>query len=564
MTADCWRCRICIDLSVFSLKAPETAGERSSTTTPPVGREVSAEGVRTDHASSPLESHAVQQRRHVEPPIFCRSGPSITPMVSNRSRRRNWTRALTQLPAWLLSLLFHLLLLVVLGLLTLRPHAEYRQITLSTAVGPQDRLGGRMALSATDDSPAFDLPVPERQGQLDPALRAALVLADRDARKLRDDVRDRDLPDLSELHRALQQDGPTRTFATRDPRLRVQLVRQEGGTTMTEAAVARGLRWVAKHQAADGRWSLRRFRDHGDCDCGGRGRLSSDSAATALALLPFLGAGQTHRTGMYQTEVAAGLEWLLDHQRDDGDLRYDSDRQSGMYAHGQAAIVLCEAYAMTRDPRLRRPAQLAIQFIEDAQHKHGGWRYKPGQRGDTSVLGWQMMALQSGRAAGLRVSQATLGGAEHFLDRVMYRDGARYAYQRGERPSPTMTAEAILCRVYLGDDLDNTAMRDGLEWLVRRNPPDRREPNIYYWYYATQSLHHAGGELWREWNEQLRQLLVDTQVEQGHEAGSWDPRGPHAHAGGRIYMTALAICTLEVYYRHAPIFRPVRMVSTRR
>ncbi|NIP86771.1 MAG: hypothetical protein GTO03_14905, partial [Planctomycetales bacterium] len=43
---------------------------------------------------------------------------------------------------------------------------------------------------------------------------------------------------------AIRSDDPHRRgLAVRDPRVRVEMVRREGGTTRTEAAVARGLRW---------------------------------------------------------------------------------------------------------------------------------------------------------------------------------------------------------------------------------------------------------------------------------------------------------------------------------
>ena len=38
-----------------------------------------------------------------------------------------------------------------------------------------------------------------------------------------------------------------------------------------------------------------------------------------------------------------------------------------------------------------------------------------------------------------------------------------------------------------------------------------------------------------------------------------DPRGGFAHRGGRLYMTSLAVCTLEVYYRHLPLYRPAAL-----
>jgi hypothetical protein len=388
-----------------------------------------------------------------------------------------------------------------------------------------------------------------------------LVMADQDARELRMDpnAEPPELPNVRELRRAIQQHDRQSLFVTRDPRVRVEMVKREGGTTLTEAAVARGLRWLAVHQEPEGRWRLRGFSDHQDCNgrCGGDAQLVSDSAATSLALLPFLGAGQTHLTGIYSDVVARGLDWLIVQQAEDGDLRGNSRGQPGMYAHGQAAIVLSEAYAMTGDPRLREPAQRAIDFIVRAQHRRGGWRYQPGERGDTSVLGWQLMALQSARVAGLHVPYQTLAAAEEYLDEVTSDDGFRYSYQPRREPTHVMTAEALLCRLYLGWPHDEPRLQQGLDWMVRRNPARIDEPDIYYWYYATQTLHHVGGPRWEEWNERLREVLVELQCRQGHEAGSWDPIGPHSDAGGRIYMTSLAVCILEVYYRHAPIFRPI-------
>ena len=416
--------------------------------------------------------------------------------------------------------------------------------------------GGRVELPA-DDQPSFDLPVPEDAD--DPAVRAELVAADQAARELREMLPSERRVPLAELRRAIAQEDPRRTLATRDPRVRVEMVQREGGTTMTEAAVARGLRWLAIHQMPNGRWKLERFAQSHRCrdDCQHRGAIRSDSAATSLALLPFLGAGQTHQHGRYRDVVERGLTWLLAVQSDDGDLRYDSDLQASMYAHGQATIVLCEAYEMTGDAMLREPAQRAVDFLVGAQHRRGGWRYQPGQAGDMSVQGWQLMALQSARIAGLQVPLETLARSERFLDRVMASDGYRYRYQRRSGPSAVMTAEAMLCRMYLGSSPRNESIQAGVAWLVAQHLPSGAEPNFYYWYYATQSLHHVGGWEWELWNRRMREILVDLQITQGHAAGSWDPIGPHGPSGGRLYSTALATCCLEVYYRHAPIFRGV-------
>ena len=355
-----------------------------------------------------------------------------------------------------------------------------------------------------------------------------------------------------------------RTLAARDPRLRVEMVQREGGTTWTEAAVARGLRWLARHQNRDGSWSLDRFQRVEGCDCGDRGSLESETAGTSLALLPFLGAGQTHLSGIYRDQVAQGLRWLIQHQGADGDLRGSPGQYPGMYAQGQAAIVLCEAFCMTGDEALRVPAQQAIDFIVAGQYPDGGWRYYPrGQtqntQGDTSVVAWQLMALQSARAAGLTVPEATLENASHFLDTVQHVDGAAYAYLPRENPTPPMTAAGQLCRIYLGWKRNHPALTAGIHALLDQEPPSRDRPNIYYWYYATQTMHHYGGREWNAWNLQMRDVLVESQETRGHAAGSWTPVGPLTSQGGRVYMTSLAVCCLEVYYRHLPIFRQMEL-----
>ena len=174
------------------------------------------------------------------------------------------------------------------------------------------------------------------------------------------------LPSLRQVKQTLRSSNNNRrTLAARDPRVRVEIVSKEGGTTLTEAAVARGLRWMAQHQNSDGSWSLHRFSRTAGCrnQCRGAGTVRSDSAATSLCLLSYLGAGQTHQVGIFQDHVAKGLRWLLSHQSEDGDLRAGSSGNSGMYAHGQGAIVLCEAYALTRDEQLHSAAQRSIDFV---------------------------------------------------------------------------------------------------------------------------------------------------------------------------------------------------------
>ncbi|MEO8495223.1 MAG: hypothetical protein ABI614_09145, partial [Planctomycetota bacterium] len=465
-------------------------------------------------------------------------------------------------PAWLISLVFHLVMLTLLALFTIGSDDEGPFITLSTTVAKEVEEGGDTMVIDPMNEVVFDLPVPKDVNLTDAAQRDAVVKADQDARELRIDpgAVEPSLPDVSQVKRLIgTATGGGQAVAARDPRIRVEVVKREGGTTLTEAAVARGLRWLAMHQSPDGHWSLHNFNHSAGCSCGGQGAMHSDSAGTSLALLPFLGAGQTHLVGRYRDEVSGGLRWLLKNQRENGDLRANSGGNAGMYAQGQATIVLCEAYMMTGDETLRIPAQKAVDFVVAAQHDAGGWRYEPKQAGDTSVVGWQVMALQSGRAANLNVPTETLDLAGVFLDSVSSSSGSKYAYMPRQNPTHVMTAEGLLCRMYLGWKLDMPGIEQGIQFLVTNHLPSERDPNIYYWYYGTQAFHHYGGDEWEMWNREMREILIKTQERAGHKAGSWDPRGEHASAGGRIYMTALATCSLEVYYRHLPIFRQLEL-----
>lgn len=617
MVADCFRCGASVELSeeqeqeAFRLLREQEQAKRAESRAavdaivPTVSRKVKPRP--TPETASPQKEPSPPEREVSRPspstpPATMAVADSAAATVSRQGPRRVaaalvhrgararvrdihekgeaavvWGDLFKELPSWLVSLVFHLVLMLLLALWTVEWKSEGIDVVLETM--PREDI---FATAISEDHVAGDSGTLEDVllesfefedgGAIDPleAIEDILSPADPglapDVPKMPGDtlVRVGELPSDFRSPSTEWQEPVTRMFQGRNPQARTQTVLQEGGTSETEAAVARGLKFLLRHQRQDGSWSLHRFHKTEDCDetCRGHGSTHSDVAATALSLLPFLGAGQTHQEGEYAAEIFRGLKWLVEQQKENGDLRDGGQ----MYAHGQAAIALCEAYALSGDQELRQPAQTALNYIVRAQHRvrggrGGGWRYNPGEAGDTSVVGWQLMALKSGQMAYLHVPAKTFEGAGTFLDSVVAdqaKIGAEYTYQPGGRSSPAMTAEALLCRQYLGWSHDEPGLRWGVEYLLDRLP-DAEKPNVYYWYYATQVMHHYGGQEWEKWNRKMRQMLVDLQETKGHAAGSWAPRGRGVNGGlsergGRIYMTALAICILEVYYRHMPIY----------
>jgi len=339
----------------------------------------------------------------------------------------------------------------------------------------------------------------------------------------------------------------------------------------TEAAIERGLEFLSRYQREDGSWHLEDFGDNP--------RLRSDTAATGLSLLAFQGAGYSHRQYQYAEVCKSALEYLIANQRPNGDLYIAMDDPSNsnvrFYSHSIAALALCEAYGMTQDEALKEPAQKAVDFMINSQDPvGGGWRYQPGYESDTSVSGWFMMALKSAELSGLVVPKDTFTKIEGWLDKAQASPEQRYLYRynplapdapatrRGREVNPTMTGVGLLMRLYLGWRRDNENMGRGADYLLQ-NPPSMGTASVplrdtYYWYYATQVMFHMGGERWRKWNALLHPMIIKTQQLEGPDSGSWDPGGPIPDRwgpfAGRLYVTTLNLLSLEVYYRHLPIY----------
>ena len=358
-------------------------------------------------------------------------------------------------------------------------------------------------------------------------------------------------------------------YADRADGRRAAAAAARGGSEETERAVRAALAWLAAAQSGDGRWAAARHGAGVERSVQGQHRQGagarSDHGVTGLALLAFLGAGQTHRDGPHAEHVRRGIDFLVARQRADGSLAGDAEFFAALYCHGMATIALAECAALTGDPRLGPPLERAVRHTLAMQNlTTGGWRYAAGDRGDTSQLGWQLMVLSSARNAGLGGVEPAEARARHFLATVSSGSaGGLAAYRPGERPSLTMTAEAAFCRQLLGAAPDEPAVREALD-LIARSPPDRSHPNAYTWYYATLASFHAGGPQWDDWNARLQAALLPLQRHDGTFDGSWDPDPVWGGHGGRVYATALSAMTLEVYYRQLPMHRQPRRIAASR
>lgn len=445
-------------------------------------------------------------------------------------------------PAWLFSAALHMLAVIILGLLFIVPD---RPIELLLRLDDND---GFEELSGSEFDLDLDVPEESADASLEPqelvALEDPVLVEPTEIEPLVLDTES--LTVASPIQRAL---------TGRSEGMQQRLLDAYGGTASTQRAVMMALRWLQRYQSSQGLWSLSGSYSDGS-------RIENREAATGLALLAFQGAGFTPNGDPQHdfTDVTArAWKSLLRRQSREGIFFQNAGRHNGqLYTQAICTIALCELYGMTRDPRYRDPAQLAVDYALKIQSSEGGWRYTPGSDSDLSVTGWFVMALQSARMAGLEVPSPALQSISNYLDSVSYSGGASYGYHRSH-PGATasMTAEGLLCRQYLGWKQNDQRLRRGATFLTNNLPTwERNERDVYYWYYATQVCHHMEGKYWRTWNDRMKVLLPKHQVQEGDERGSWDPNGDEwGEQAGRLFTTCLSTFMLEVYYRHLPIYK---------
>jgi hypothetical protein len=525
--------------SATVLLASDAGGNRSPQTTETAHVSIVTDGVtstgRNWSGKATTSPTATEARRGAVGPASTSSEPAEGPPIVELVARRA--------PPWLVSAIFHMVVLIVMGLVWSAP--KFKQLAVQINAIYSDQLGEQLdeetiLIGKSDIDNTEQVITPDDLQPVDDPFAAPPKIME--------------LTDGTFANVDVQAPMLGIALRGRSVGMKEALLKKYGGNALSEAAVEAALQWLLKQQRKDGSWSLLGpYRDASEQE--------NAVAATAMAMLAFQGAGHTHQGGTHQKAVARGLQALLRFQEKNSGCLIDPSGHPHdlFYAHGQATIALCELYGMTGDSAIRPAAEQAVEYCVQNQGVIGGWRYEPKTDSDTSVTGWIVMALQSARMAGLDVPSPTLANVTSYLDEAgRNHDGVRYGYQVGRPDTLPMTAEALLCRQYLGWTRYDKRLIAGADYLAE-NLPVWEERDLYYWYYGTQVMHHMEGQYWTKWNSALRGLLVSKQETSGREKGSWDPYGevPDRWSqvrGGRLYATCLSVYMLEVYYRHLPLY----------
>ncbi len=288
----------------------------------------------------------------------------------------------------------------------------------------------------------------------------------------------------------------------------------KGGGAKTPSTADTGLEWLKQNQRDDGSWV-------------GGGDLS-DEAASALALLAFLGAGETHKHGAYRDVVTKGFAWLTSRRAADG---WFLGKETKRRFRDQAIVTLAfaEAHGLTASGRYRDPAVKGVDRLLDVVRK--------GPLPSAEDIVWFAMAGKSLKVAGLYHSTT-------MYDAFVLKDIAKLPAVKHPRDS----AMVLLARIFAGADIRkdpmvlaavNHQLSDLPVWDEEAGTVDMRR-----WYFGTLAIFQVGGDPWRKWNSALKSAVIDHQRRTGEEAGSWEPVGVWTKKSGRVAATALMVMSL--------------------
>jgi squalene cyclase len=308
----------------------------------------------------------------------------------------------------------------------------------------------------------------------------------------------------------------------------------------TEAIIKSGLRYLAHKQNPNGSWA------------DSEEELRHPIAITGYVLMGFLAAGQLPGEGEFGRNVSAGVDYLLDSTAPDGLMGNRNDGQY-MYGHGVAATALAEVYGQSRSPAIRVKLDRVIKVIIASQNNEGGWRYRPIARdADISVTVLQVVALRAAKNAGLNVPQTTIDNAVAYVKRCFHPASGGFTYQPNREPGFARTAAALyslqVCGLY-----DDEMVKRASEYLLKYNR-EREQWFTYGNFYAAPGQYMVGGETWKKWYSQLKEVLLRN-VSTRNDFAWWEPKLDHGRAVGSVYCTGVYVMILAMPYHYIPLYQ---------
>jgi hypothetical protein len=346
-----------------------------------------------------------------------------------------------------------------------------------------------------------------------------------------------------------------------------------------QAAITKGLAWLAKQQHADGGW--------------GATASESVAAVTAFAGLALLSEGSTPSKGTYAENLKRAADWYVQNcqkGRDEGLLgtRETRDPHGYMWGHGHGLLFLASVYAgeddrpdgkelkdllhRARRKEYREVLKRAVAFTVKAQGTKGGWYFISGADGDDSDDAesslCQIQALRAAQLAGVDDPKTTIDKAMAYLEKYTSAGGGLYFSSRSTSERPALTVAALACALKPGDYRGDLAKK----WLkfatdtgfVMRRIGGYNASDVYQQWHSAQVMHGLGENLYDElfgqksqvkWSH-YRKLCFAEILGMQKADGSWSIA---TQGIGPEFPTAIHLMVLQLDKEAVPIFRTKKM-----
>jgi len=352
------------------------------------------------------------------------------------------------------------------------------------------------------------------------------------------------------------------------------------GVAPSQIAVEKGLDWLKRHQHSDGYWDCDNYISQcKEVNCKSVGHSLNDVGVTGIALLAFLGAGNTPISGPYKDVVRKGVEYLCIVQNlSDGCLAPKSFEHY-MYNHGIACLALLECYGLSNYTPIKKSAEKALEFIHKSKNQGKAWRYNteglpPDMQNDVSVTTWMLLCLVSARDFDFPYHQTDIEDGIAFIKEMTDKETGRTGYMNTGSYSSrelgdelvwpfenteALTAAGMMCRIFCEQNPDDDMLKKGAALLMKKPPTWKKEfsgVDYHYCYYGTNAMYQVAGKDWVAWKKNILELLLPLQKTEGCLEGSWDPTiDPWGDMGGRVYSTALCVLCMETFYRYSCLLK---------
>jgi hypothetical protein len=346
----------------------------------------------------------------------------------------------------------------------------------------------------------------------------------------------------------------------------------------TDAAVERGLAWLAAQQQADGSFPSLEMGQPG---------------VTGLAILAFMSHGHVPGSGPYGDALTRAADYVAGCQKQNGLIALAAPEEptitrqvehimgvTTVYNHGIGSLVLSEIYGTSgagESGRYRQAIVRAIQttlsmqrWPKDAAKDRGGWRYiddYDGHDSDLSITGWHLMFLRSSRNAGFDVPEERIAEAIAYVRRCYDPQYGTFEYvaqdARDDR-SRAMSGAGILALAHAGlhsaaesEQAGEWILANGFTdyngiWNLQGQSSSSHDRYHYSLFNCCQGMYQLGGRHWDEFFPPTVETLLANQ----QSDGSWPVDTHHYDSQfGSAYTTALVLMTLGAPNQLLPIFQ---------